>query len=408
MISKLVKNAGALYLLQGVNVLAPFMVIPFLTRMLSVNQFGIVMIAFAVLQICFVITDYGFSLSATYEISEKGNDVRGINEVLGDVFTAKIPLIIVALILLLLLTLHPSYSGYKEIFYAGIIAVIVQAFQPLWFFHGIQKMFFYSVYMSLSKIIYVLLVLLLVRGGGDGWLVIMSWSIANLCGMAVALASISHLGYSIKLSSVGKAIKLLKDGSQFFWSRVGVASYTAAASLLVGMSSLHQAAMYSASEQIYKGSQAFTTPVNQALYPYMAKEKNWNFFFKVIFLITILLAMGACVVGFFGGEIIFIVFGEGYEEAEPILMVFLLIGIVNYLASSFGYPASAALGRVDIANKTVIFGALFFIVMALIMKFNDYITGYSIVILILCTELIVMALRIFLVMSSRSKNNVGK
>ena len=405
MISKLVKNAGALYLLQGVNVLAPFMVIPFLTRMLSVSEFAVVMIVFATLQMCFVITDYGFSLSATYEISKKENDVKEINRILGGVFAAKMPLILIALAILMSVTLHPSYSEYKEVFYAGIITVIAQALQPLWFFHGVQKMIFYSVYMSLSKIIYVLLVLLLVSKDGDGWLVIMSWSIANLCGALAALVSIWHLGYSIQLSSVSKTINVLREGAQFFWSRVAVACYTSIASLLVGMFSLHQAAMFSASEQIYKSGQAATSPVNQALYPYMVKEKNWNIFFKIQFLLLVTLIIGVAIIYSWRSEIVKIIFGDGYEGAVPILSVFLMTNVVSYIGVSFGYPACGAINRTDVANKSVLFGFLLFLIFITMVFFWYEVTGINVALCILGAELIVMVSRSFFVFRYLIKND---
>ncbi|MBK7298995.1 MAG: oligosaccharide flippase family protein [Moraxellaceae bacterium] len=63
------KNVSALGVMQIANYVVPLLLLPFLARQLGIEAFGVVAITFASIQLVMVLTDYGFSLSATYAIS---------------------------------------------------------------------------------------------------------------------------------------------------------------------------------------------------------------------------------------------------------------------------------------------------------------------------------------------------
>ena len=393
---RLLKNTGFLSILQLFNIVAPLLLLPYLTRVLGVEEFGAVMVALATVMVAFVITDYGFSLSATYRISTNREDKSYINNVISKILTAKIFLTLVAVLILVGVSFLPAFSDYKLIFLSGTLAVVGQAYQPLWLFHGLEKMKNFIIYQVLTKVFYVIFAMLLVNGQGDGAWVLLSWSLSNVIGAVIALYMVKKLGFEVKFSSVKSAIDELKESSQFFWSRVSVAFYTSMSAIIVGTTGLQQAAMYSSAEQGYKAGQAFTSSIAQAMYPYMAKQKNWLVFFQVVFIGGFILFIGSQIVSYFSDFFIIFIFGNEYLESSVILKIMMLTLFVNYLGVLFGYPAMAILDKIKYANKTVNYGVILFISIVLGLYTLDGVTAINIAYSVLATELMVFLLRLSL------------
>jgi PST family polysaccharide transporter len=62
-------NVASLSLLQIVTYALPIVIIPYLFRALGAEKFGLIAFAQAFVQYFMILTDYGFSITATKEIS---------------------------------------------------------------------------------------------------------------------------------------------------------------------------------------------------------------------------------------------------------------------------------------------------------------------------------------------------
>ncbi len=394
-------NAFYLAVLQLFNFLIPLLLLPYLTRTLTIEEFGAVMVVLSSTIFAYVITDYGFSLSATYFISRHRDDHNAVQNTISRIFSAKILLIGAASILLLGISMLPVYRSYQSIFWAAPLAVIAQAYQPIWFFHGMERMKYYTGYMALTRLTYLALVLLIVKEPGHGYRVLLSWSLAQLLGLAISVKMMHRLGYRFGFAPPSAALEELRSSAQFFYSRLAVAMYTAAGSIIVGTSNLHQAALYASSEQIYKAGQAVTQPINQALHPFMARNKDWRLFFTLLPMVTGILALGSLIVYVYRDFFISLLFGENYLEATSVLTVFLATLLINYVGASFGYPACAAIGRADIANRTVLAGFAIFALTVGALFILDQVNARNIALAVMVTETLVAFLRTILVLGNR-------
>ena len=154
--------------------------------------------------------------------------------------------------------------------------------------------------------------------------------------------------------------------------------------------------MYGASEKLYQASQSVTSPIAQALFPYMAKNKDSKLLMKVIAFTGIPLTFGCITVGFFANDILALIFGDEFRQSAHILQIFLVITVVNFVSVNYGYPAFAGIGKVHIANYTVMLGALFQIICLLLLFITDSFSGLLVVSSVLFTELIIMLSRIII------------
>ncbi len=389
------RNAAALGVMQIANYAVPLLLLPFLTRQLGMEAFGMVAITLAAIQLAFVLTDYGFSLSATYSISTNRENTDFVNQKISAIFGAKALLVsLLAVALIIASQTAPSLQAYTTYIIAAFIAICAQAFQPIWLFQGIERMKNITLYTVLTKVLYAILVLQLIRSPEDAVTVIYCWSAAQVIGLLASLYFMYSAGYRVSWPSLQTVRHEFVDGAQFFWSRLAVAVYTSASTLVVGSQSAAQAAQFAVCEQIYKAGQNVTSPINNAMFPYMAKNKDWKVFYKILFIAGITMTTGCLVLAYYATPLLAILFGDEYVTATPVLLIFLCTTIINYFGVTFGYSAFSALGRVEIANISVIVGAIIHAATLYLIYTNVEITAMTVALSILITESIVMCIRI--------------
>lgn len=382
--------------MQIANYAVPLLLLPFLTRQLGMEAFGMVVITLAAIQVASVLTDYGFSLSATYSISINREVANFINNKISAVFGAKA--LLVTAIGLTTLVAYQAFNylePYAPYIIPAFIAVIAQAFQPIWLFQGTERMKKITIYTVLAKIFYAVLVLWLVGEPDDAAIVIYCWCIAQIIGLIASIYFTYREGYRITIPSFSEIKREFRQGAQFFWSRLAVAVYTSASTLVVGSQSAAQAAQFAVCEQIYKAGQNVTTPINNAMFPYMAKHKNWKVFYSVLTVAGTIIAIGCIVLACYAEPLLNLLFGSEYGAAVPVLLIFLCATIINYFGVTFGYSAFSALGRVDIANASVIAAAIVHTISLITLYMYFEISSLSIALAILLTESFVLFIRTY-------------
>ena len=75
----LIQNIFSLSILHGLNYILPLATIPYLVRVLGPNYFGLLAYVSSIIGVFILITDYGFNLSATRQISINRGDKKKNN-----------------------------------------------------------------------------------------------------------------------------------------------------------------------------------------------------------------------------------------------------------------------------------------------------------------------------------------
>ena len=98
--NRILSNFFSLTILQAANYILPLIILPFLVRVLDLENFGIVMFSQALITFIVVGVDFGFDISGTREISVSNNDKERISEVFSAIVTIKVLLIFLWFIIL--------------------------------------------------------------------------------------------------------------------------------------------------------------------------------------------------------------------------------------------------------------------------------------------------------------------
>lgn len=401
----LFNNIFALVLMQVFNFI-PFLIVPFLARVLGVEAYGEVLSLLSVITLSYIFIEYGFNVSATYRVTKSKDNYEILSEICSNVITLRI---VIALFLIILYVV--DFCFFKVFFESWLMVFLVsftvfsQSLISDWFFQGIEKMFNIAIYTIFLRVFYGLSIFLFISDPNDSYLVILFWGMSNAVAGLISCYFMIKKGVTIKFCSLKNIQNELVSGWLFFKSRLSVAVYTSLNSVLLAAFNPLQLAFYSIGDQAYKASQSVTSPINRALYPYMVRTKNWDLFFK-IFIIMFLLIIIVSIALYINAEVVIkFIFGSAYKDSIVIFKVFLLTSIVTYVGLSFGNPVFGAINRLDIPNKISIYASyLHLVILLFIFTFYQF-NAFFIACALLVTEVFVALTRMFFFLRCYNEKN---
>ncbi|OOF53791.1 transporter [Rodentibacter genomosp. 2] len=178
---KLLENFISLFILQGMNYLLPLITFPYLVKILGIENFGVLAFSTAVIAYFGMITDYGFNITATRDISINKSNNQKVIEIFSSVIVIKILLCIISFFTLyILVNLIDSWRKYQEIYYLTFGIVVGQIFLPIWFYQGMEKMKFFSMCNVMAKIIATIVIFVFVKNENDSYVVPLANSLAMI------------------------------------------------------------------------------------------------------------------------------------------------------------------------------------------------------------------------------------
>ena len=164
----LLENFLSLGALQIVGYIIPLINLPYLSRILGVEKFGLVFFAFAFMQYFIMLTDYGFGLSATREIAINRHNSNNISNIFSAVTFIKFCLLIISfLVLCIMIIFIPKLHQNWLIFILSFLMVVGNAIYPVWFFQGMERMKYITFLNILAKIIFLVLIFIFVKKESD-------------------------------------------------------------------------------------------------------------------------------------------------------------------------------------------------------------------------------------------------
>lgn len=386
---RLLGNTAALIAVQVVNYIAPFIILVHLTKTLGLEIYGVLAFAQGVIGLSAVLLDFGYSLSATNKISKNRSKKRYIGKVIGGVFLVKTLLFLLCAILIAIFSmLTKKYADYKIVFLLSLIPIAMQGFLPIWFFHGIEKMHYFAFASISSKVIFAFAAIALIKSPADYFLVPLLNGFGQSLAVLISIYFIYKIGYKINLPRLKFVAYCFKFTQKFFASRVAVAAYMNGAIIVLGlMAQPAVVAVYSMAEQLYKVMQSALGPVAAAVYPYMTKEKDIGLMFKLISGVVVTALIGACIGYFTAPILVELVFDQTWLASIPVLNIFLAAIVIHAATVMIGYPLAALVNKLEVANSSVITGAVVYLLTLGLLFHLNVVTPVYLAFLMLISEL---------------------
>ncbi len=398
------KNTVWLYVLTAAKLIFPLLTLPYLTRILSKDCYGVVAYVKSCMVYMQLIVDFGFILSAVKDIVKAQGDSKKIGEIAGHVYLAKGFLAVVILITSFVLSLAiPLLRSYKLYVMLSAVAVALSALLGDFLFRGLEKMHVLSITYTVMQGIATALTFVFIKNDAD-----MLWiPILNIIGTALAVVIswvyIHRFGIRVRILSIKHAWIALKESFVFFASQIATTAFTALNTILVGIFIVEesQIAEWSVCLQLVTVVQNLYAPLTNGIYPQMVRERNLKLI-KKVHLIFMPIVVAGCVFCFFCAKpILLLVGGEKYKTAYILFRTLIPLMLISFPAMMLGWPTLGAIDKAKQVTISTVVTAVVQVAGLLLLAAIKQFTLINIAVLRSATELLLCSMRFGFVWKNR-------
>lgn len=376
------KNLSYLTLIQISNTLIPLLIIPYISRIIGVDNFGNLEYSRVFCYYFTIFINYGFDLTITREISLNRENPQMIRKLVNQTIFAKFFLLFISTIGFFILL--GEYEGIKSIKLLLILTFLINigyVLYPIWFFQGIEKMAKISIVSFFSKLIVALFTILLIVKESDYWLYNFFQSLAMI-GVGIYALYIVYIKYNIKFEKpdINFIKRVLKQGFPVFIGTILVTIITSLFFIfLKDYSNTTELAKFSTSNKLIASIQLMILlPFSQAFFPLInnkfaeSKEKFIEYINLAAMTLFVITLLQGIITILFPELIITVIFGKEFTVAKESLQILAFLPMFASLMNVYGYQGLLTLKKDKIFLYVHIFFALLCIVINII-----YINNYN-------------------------------
>jgi len=362
------ENFFSLSVLQFVSNALPIITIPYLTRTMGLEGFGIYVFIQALITFLDILVSYGFRVSATDEIAKKSENPVAVSRIFCTVIFTKVYLLIFTILLLLIGILFiPVLSNKSHLIFLGLPLLLGNVLFPVWLFQGLQNMKFITILHLVSKSFFVATIFLFVKDSSDiGTAIVLHASGALLAGLLSLLVAIRTFDLKFYAPNLKEIIIQLQKGRDIFFAQLMVSFYTTINIIVLGL--FHPGAIvaaYALGDKVFRLVGALSAPFNRAIFPILSTQfihENTDYLViarkSIMALFLVFSVLGVAV--YFLAEWIILVLAGGdiqKSEAETILKI-LAVAIPFFVVAAASTYHLVTQEKSSLLLKILVFSAV--------------------------------------------------
>lgn len=373
---QLAVNIVSLYILQSLNYAIPMAVLPYLVRVLGIEEYGLIAFAQSFAQYFTLLTDYGFNFSATRAIARQRDDGRKVSRIFCSVLLVKLSLMCLgALLLSAIAVTVPDIHRNAEFFFVAYLAVIGNVLFPVWYFQGMQKMRQITVMVGAGRLLAALALFVFVHRPKDALLALAIQSFGLIASGAIGLPLAFHgSGLRLVRPSWADLRATLAQGWHLFVSTAATGLYTNSNVFLVGLvAGSTQAGYFSAAEKLARAAQGVFVPASQAVFPHMSslaaesRETALRFAARTLHWIGSISLAFSILIFLSAGTVTTLLFAGAASGAAPIIRWLALLPFLVAVSNVLGIQTLVVLGFDKQFSRILIGAGLFNVVLCLVL-----------------------------------------
>lgn len=338
--TKVIENYFFMTILQILNSFFYLIIYPYLIHTLGTESYGLYVFAYSIIWYFITIVSFGFDMPAVKAIAENSKDNKTKEKVLSCIFTAKIYLEIISLLIFtgIILTIPIMRSNWI-IYYILFTITLTNILFPQWYFQGMQKMRMVTLIQLGYKLLSLPIIFLLVKSADDLWIFATIIAASSLSGAFTAMIIIRFKeNLKISLQPFSELKSWYKDGLPFFLSLGGgilkEQSVVQIIGIFLGMSDV---AIYDLANKIILLPRALLSSVNGAIFPKIITNLRENIV-KQIMRAQIFIGLAViAAVAIFGKFAVKILGGITMLNSYPVaiilsitVLMYLVVGTIHY------------------------------------------------------------------------------
>lgn len=353
------ENIGSLSLLRIADFILPLLVLPYLISILGVEKYGLTVFALSLVTYFLNVTQFGFSLSAVRELSLNREDAIKVSQIFSAVMYVKLLLLITSFLLLSIIISSFSRFGDERLLYFYSFGMVIgDVLFPRWFFQGMEKMKFITLFNVFFKVLFTILVFVFIKEKEDYVLVPLLQSIGFICGGIFSLFIIfkSFKINLIKFNIVD--IKLqFKNSFSSFVTLIIPTLYSNSSVFLLGIFTNNLCVGYfSGAVKICNAFSSLNKILTSALYPFVNRKKGsialvnkWILIFGLFASFLMLISSKLSVLLLLGNDML---------DVVPLVMILSISPFLLSVRTAYGINCLLIKGKDLLYMKIAIFSSV--------------------------------------------------
>ena len=392
-----VRNTFMQYVLYIAQMVFPIVTLPYVTRVLDVESYGIYNYSGSCMTYITLIINYGFILSSTREIAKADGNKDEISRIHSGVIMAKLMLVLVSgIVSVVMMFSIPLLQEYRLFFFLMFLGAVLNAFLPDYLFRGIEKMEILTYVFLICKTTTTILTFFLIRDQSDYMMLPVLNIISGSVSLLVSFWFLHREGYRTYYLRIKDGWKTIREGFTHFLSQASSYAFNAVNTLILGFYfGSAEIAYWSAAIQLMGTVQGLYGPISTSLYPYMVKTKNLSLVKKVMMLFMPCIIIATIVCYFLSGFIIGTFYGEQYGPAIWMFELLLLVLIFSFPAVMLGWPVLGAISKAKEITVSTTVSAVFQICCLLVLGVTHNMTMLNVCIARILTEAVMLLVRCY-------------
>lgn len=389
------KNISLSFGINIVNLLFPLFLIPFYIKTFGIENYGLIAISMALINLISVIYDYSWYAFAPIEIKKIGDNSNLLNQYISKIITTKVYIFIPTLLFLGAFVFFFEDLKNQMVFSLSLLIFLFSRSQNnLCFFIGMNKVNIYFIINTVVKITCIVLIIVTLSKQEDYQYVFYYLGITDiLLFLLSTLYLITKCRFRYKVSNLSEVYNELKLGFKLFLTNVTICALLNSSTLILGLF-LDNATVgiYNVAEKIIMLCKQSISVLFQGVY-YKAcsigidNTTQLNRFLKLIFILYLgIYGLGAIFILFIPSQLIQIFSYTATAESSKYLIMLAPLPLIAALNQS-AYISLILHHKKNSYFYSHLFGLLLNILLATVLCY--FFAVYGIIIALILTEVFI-------------------
>lgn len=364
-----VENYFFMTVLQVLNTLFYVLIYPYLIRTLGAESYGLYVFAMSIVTYFVSFVGFGFDLPAVKIIAQYPTDEKLKAHTLSCIYTAKIYLEILSLIVFSIIIFSVPYLRNNwALLFICFSQTLTNIIFPQWYFQGLQKMRIVTYVQLGLKLISLPFIFLTIHTSNDintFALIASITSIAGGFGAAVIIRFYDRI--RIQLMPFGAVKKWFAEATPFFLSTSAGLIKEQTVAILIGVFfGMKDVAIYDLANKIVAVPRLLLTSINGALFPNIVSKFSTALIKKILRCQVYLCLFIIGLIALFGKWVVLLMGGVSLAGSYPLAIILSVTILPWLIVSSFIYFIFVPNNNYYFVTKNQVVALISFVVYAAI------------------------------------------
>lgn len=332
----IMENFSYITLMQVFLLAAPLLTYPYLTRVLGMELYGLVITASVLAGYATIIVRFGFDAISARHVSINREDKDKLSEIMSSIISIRFVLWFISFLLYVgVVLLIPLYRSHFFLFLYSFGLTLNTLLFPRFFFQGIEKMKYVTIINVLIQLVFVVLTFVVIKGPEDYLYVPLLHTAGYFLGGIVSFYIIyGQFKLRFKIPNRDTASFYFKDALPIFSTDAICTIKDRLNYILLGFCvGMENVVTYDVGSKIMGISLEPTNIINTVIFPKMARDRNDMQFKHVAVIMLVMLSAMVILANIFMHPIVWFLVGKEIDLLPVRLYTLapLLVGFSGFI-----------------------------------------------------------------------------